>query len=161
MVGERHMCVPRAVVVVLLSLACFAQNQDQARSDQTIELAQKAALAAVNFQQGDAAGFARARTSFTDEGWKKFLKLMQPFLDAKGAPTFTSHFVAARDARIVSETDSVLRLRIPGKLTQSNQHGTTTYNRAALEISVRRNQTPVKIETLEQITCAKNSSACD
>ena len=95
MVGERHIGAPRAVVVVLLSLATFAQSHDQVRSDQTIGLAHKAALAAVNFQQSDAAGFARARASFTGEGWKKFLRLMQPFLDDKGAPTFTSHFAGS------------------------------------------------------------------
>src|SRR5262249_10950671 len=121
-------------VAVLVSIPAFAQNATRTRSDQaTIAgLGQKVAIAALNFQQGDAVGFTRSREDFTTDGWKNFVKSMEGFLDQKGAPTFTSSFVAARDATVVDEKEGVLHLRIPGTLTQSSNLGRTTY-RAAIE----------------------------
>lgn len=154
-------------LALLVSIGSFGQDTDRAKSDRerSVALAQRAALAAVNFRQGDAAGFARARAEFTPDGWKDFVKHMEGFLDEKQAPTFTSSFIAARDARVLDENNGVLHLKVPGKLTQSNQLGKTTYDRAAIEAYVLRDQTAggtsVKIQRLEQITCAKASMACD
>ena len=153
------------LVVVLLSIPAFAQNTARSGSDQTtiIRLGQKAAIAALNFQQGDAAGFTHAREDFTADAWKNFVKTMEGFLDEKGAPTFTSSFVAAHDATLLDEKEGVLHLRIPGTLTQSSRLGRTTY-KAALEVYLLPNRAPggkpVKIQRLEQITCAGTSSAC-
>ena len=41
--------------------------------DSIVEAAQKMALGAVHFEQGDAAGFKSARANFTEDGWKEFL----------------------------------------------------------------------------------------
>lgn len=142
--------------VLLLSFPLFAQNRTQSRSD-LVSFGQNAAIAALNFQQGDAAGFNRARDNFTAEGWKDFLKHMEGFLDEKGAPTFTSSFVASRDATVVDQKEGVLHLRIPGTLTQSSKIGKTTY-KAAIEVDVLRS--PAKIQRLEQVTCVGSSTAC-
>lgn len=119
----------------------------------------------MNFRQGDLAGFEKLRVDFTPEGWKDFLRHMEGFLDENGAPTFTSSFVARRDATILDEKDGVLHLRIPGTLTQtSTQMARTTYGRAALDIyvlTIRTAAHKVQIQRLKPITCAENSTACD
>lgn len=153
------------VIAVLLSVRGFAQDAVSSAPDRAtiIGFAQKAAVAALNFQQGDAVGFTRARGDFTPDGWKDFIKHMEGFLDQKGAPTFTSSFVAAHPATVLDETAGVFHLRIPGTLTQSSNLGRTTY-RAAIEVYVLPNQAPggraIKIQRLEQITCAGASTAC-
>ena len=89
---------------------------------------------------------------------------MEGFLDQKGVPTFTSTFVVAHDATVVDEKEGVLHLKIPGTLTQSSKLGKTTY-KAALEVYLLLNGAPgvrpIKIQRLEQITCAGTSTACD
>lgn len=153
------------LIVVLLSIPAFAQNATRSGSDQAaiVRLGQKAALGALNFQQGDAVGFTHAREDFTVDGWKDFIKRMEGFLDQKGAPTFTSSFVAAHDARVVDEKEGVLHLRIPGTLIQSSNIARTTY-KAALEVYLLPNRASdersVKIQRLEQITCVGASTAC-
>jgi len=152
-------------ITVFLGIPVFAQNAAPSRLDQAaiVGFSQKAAIAALNFQQGDAVGFARAHDDFTSDGWKDFIKRMEGFLDQKGAPTFTSSFVAARGATVLDEKEGVLHLRIPGTLTQSSNLGRTTY-RAAIEVYVLPNRTAggrtIKIQRLEQITCAGASTAC-
>ncbi|HEV2493233.1 MAG TPA: hypothetical protein VG204_09200 [Terriglobia bacterium] len=105
-----------------------SQNSEQAKLTLSI---QKAAVAALSFRQGDATSFSRARADFTADGWKDFLTHMQGFLDAKGAPTFTSSFVVKHDARLLDERNDLIHLRIPGSLTQSNKLGRTVYDPAA------------------------------
>ncbi|HET9178042.1 MAG TPA: hypothetical protein VFQ24_06760 [Terriglobia bacterium] len=155
-----------AVIAVLVSFPVLAQNAAQTASDRTaaVDFGQTAAIAALNFQQGDAAGFNRARDNFTADGWKDFVKRMEGFLDQKGAPIFSSSFVAKRDASVLSESEGGLHLRIPGTLTQSNKIGRTAY-RAAIEVDLLRNPAPggesIKIQRLESITCLGASTACD
>jgi len=153
-------------VLLLAALPVFPQTQAPAKADQAtvVRVAAKAAIAAINFRQGDAAGLARARADFTPEGWKEFLKHMEGFLDPKGAPTFTSTFLPSRGATVLAEDHGVVRFRIPGTLTQSSKLGRTTY-RAAIEVSALRDSMihggePIKIKHLEQITCAGTSTAC-
>ena len=150
--------------VLLISIGSFGLEVSRATQDQNSDVAaaQKAAIAALNFRQGDAAGFSRARSTFTDTGWTDFMKQMADFLDAQGAPTFTSTFTA-RAARVLGEEGGVLHLRIPGSLTQSNQLGKTTYQRFAVEVYVARESAdkPIKIQRLEQITCLGASTACN
>lgn len=155
------------LVAVLLSFLGLAKSAAQTASERAelVDSGQEAAIAALNFQQGDAAGFNRARDNFTQEGWKDFMKHMEGFLDEKGAPTFTSSFVAKRGASVLRESEGLLHLRIPGTLTQSNKIGRTTYGRAAIEVDVLRNPAPggkpIKIQHLESITCGGESTACD
>jgi len=136
-------------ITIFLGIPVFAQNATPSRLDQATILgfSQKAAIAALNFQQGDAVGFARSHDDFTSDGWKDFIKRMEGFLDQKGAPTFTSSFVAAHGATVLDEKEGVLHLRIPGALTQSNNLGRTTY-RAAIEVYVLPNRTALGPELL-------------
>ena len=154
-----------AVAAAFLSIGSFAQDSSRAKPslDADIALAQRFAIAALNFRQGDAAGLNQLRANFTDDGWKDFMKHMEGFLDANRAPTFTSTFVPARDARLLDEKDGVIHLKIPGTMTQSSQLGKTTYRRFALEIYAVRDSgnKKTKIQRLEQITCLGSSTACD
>lgn len=164
---KRSAALRVGVIAVLVSFPALAPGGAQTASDRdaVVDFGQEAAIAALNFRQGDAAGFTRARDTFTPDGWKDFTQHMQGFLDKKGTPTFTSSFVAKRDATVLSESEGVLRLRIPGTLTQSNKTGRTTYRRAAIEVYVLRNPgpggRPFKIQHLESITCPGASTACD
>ena len=137
----------------------FAQDQPSSSTDQAaiVALAQKGAVSALNFRQGDGASLTQARATFTDEGWKKFMKHMEGWLDQKGAPTFTSSFVPSRDAVVVGQENGIVHLRIPGTLKQTQNKSSTTY-RAALDVYAGGN--PAKIQRLEQITCAGASTAC-
>ena len=92
------------------------------------------------------------------------MRHMDGYVDRNGAPTFTSSFVAKRDATVLGESNGILRFRIPGTLTQTNKIGTTTYRRAAIEVNVLRDSSgekPIKIQHLEQIICFGTSTACD
>ncbi|HEV2492302.1 MAG TPA: hypothetical protein VG204_04435 [Terriglobia bacterium] len=148
------------VVAVFLSQLCLAQTPSSQNSEHakfTLSI-QKAAVAALNFRQGDATSFNRARADFTADGWKDFLTHMQGFLDAKGAPTFTSSFVVKHDARLLDEKNGLTHLRIPGSLTQSNKLGRTIYDPAAIEVYADKE---AKIQRLQQITCLGASKACE
>jgi hypothetical protein len=154
------------LVLILAAIPFSAQTQNPAKADQgtVVRVAEKAAIAALNFRQGDAASLARARADFTPEGWQDFMKHMAGFVDQKGAPTFTSTFVPSKGATVLGEDRGVVRFRIPGTLTQSNKLGRTTY-RAAIEVYALRDLLiggkPIKIQRLEQITCAGASTLCN
>jgi hypothetical protein len=149
----------------LSSISAFSQDAFRSSSQREgdIATAQEIAIAALNFRQGDAAGFNHARANFTMSGWKDFMKHMEGFLDPKGAPTFTSTFVAAREARVLDEKDDVIHLRIPGTMTQSSQLGRTMYQRFAIEVYAVRDsiERRTKIERLLQITCLGASTSCN
>ena len=158
-------CYMRIVAALFVCVTCAAQDATPTKLHQSkaVAIAQEAAIAALTFRQGDASSFARARDNFTSEGWKDFKKRMEGFLDEKGAPMFSSSFVATHDATLLDEKDDVLHLRIPGRLTQSSNLGKTEY-RAAIEVYVVQSQNggekPIKIQRMEQITCAGTSTSC-
>ena len=143
--------------LVLIAVEVPAGRAPNREQTAIVAFVQRAAVRAVNFSQGDAAGFTASRGDFTDDAWKDFINHMQGFLDEKGAPTFTSSFVASGPAKVLDEKNGNVRFRIPGTLTQSSKLGKTTY-RAALEVSAGGK--PVKIRKLEQIACAGASPAC-
>ena len=153
------------VLAVILSAARFGHDAfgSNPQNGDDFVTAQKIAIAALNFRQGDANGFNHARANFTLNGWKDFLKHMEGYLDAEGSPTFTSTFVATRAARTLDDKDGVIHFRIPGTLTQSNQLGKTTYQRFAIEVYAVRDSTErrIKIQRLEQTICLSASKACD
>lgn len=146
------------IVAVLLGLPVFAQNGSQSHRSELIDYAKKSAVSAVNFKQGDLAGFNSVRPLFTLEGWNDFLHHNDGFLDQNGAPTFTSKFAATGDAKIVDDANGRLHLRIPGTLTQNNEIGKTTYRAVTLDVIV--SGTSGKIEKLEQVMCVVTSPAC-
>ena len=101
------------LLFILAAIPLSAQTQNPAKADQgtVVRVAEKAAIAALNFRQGDAASLARARADFTPEGWQDFMKHMAGFVDQKGAPTFTSTFVPSRSATVLGEDRGVVRFR--------------------------------------------------
>ena len=157
LVGGQLTCQYEEDKLVLIAVEAPAGKHPSSKQASIVTFAESAAVRAVNFSQGDAAGFARSRSDFTESGWKDFMKAMQGFLDEKGAPTFNSTFAASGTAKVLDEKDGIVRVRIPGTLTQSNKVGQTTY-RAALEVVAGGN--PSKLQKVEQITCAGASTAC-
>jgi hypothetical protein len=164
--GESVMLIgvsPRLLTTLFLAIAVYAQSQPSDRAT-LIASAQKKAVKAVSFRQCDGVSLKRARVDFTPEGWKSFIDHMQGFLDKKGAPTFTSSFVAAKEPVFLDESNGVVHFRIPGTLTQTQGASRTTY-RAALDVYALRDLmvhggSSIKIQHLEQITCAGASSVC-
>lgn len=146
-------------VALFTAVPLLAQDQPTSKADQAaiVAFAQKAAVQALNFNQGDIASLTHARTHFTDEGWKDFMKHMEGWLDQKGAPTFTSSFVPSKDAVVVGQENGIVHLRIPGTLKQTQNKSSTTYRAA---IDVYAGSKPAKVQRLEQMTCAGASSAC-
>ncbi|HKF51475.1 MAG TPA: hypothetical protein VKB26_04130 [Candidatus Acidoferrales bacterium] len=138
--------------VVLAS--CFSAQtvSAQAKNQAAIASVQKAAVAALNFKQGDAAGLKRAQNAFTPAGWAEYMKSLQGFLDAHNAPMFNSSFVPSGAAVVVSDAEGI-HLKVPGTLTQSQGASRTTYAHSMLD--VKASGTPAKIEHLETIYTVK------
>jgi hypothetical protein len=153
-----RLALPASALIALLSTSSFGQE-----ASPEVAAVQKAAVTALNYRQGDAAGLSRARADFTVSGWNDFMLHLKGFLDDKGAPTFTSSFVTARGATILEEKDGAIHFKVPGTLTQSNQVGKTTYGRFAIEVYALREpgEKKLKIQRLEQITCLGDSTACN
>ena len=59
---------------------------------------QKAVVRALNFPQGDLERLRGVRADFTPAGWTAFMKHLDGFLDAKGAPAYTSSFAPSGGA---------------------------------------------------------------
>ena len=153
------------ILAVIFGTNSFGQDASGSnpQNEDDLVTAQKIAIAALNFRQGDANGFNHARGNFTVSGWKDFMKHMEGFLDAEGSPTFTSTFVATRAARTLDDKDGIIHFKVPGTMTQSNQIGKTTYQHFAIEVYAVRDsiEKRIKIQRLEQITCVGSSKACD
>jgi len=120
-----------------------------------VGLVQKAVVRALNFDRGDVERLRAARADFTPEGWKGFLKHLDGWLDDKGAPTFSSSFVASGDPTVVSQSDGTLLVTIPGTLKHSQQASSTTYQ---VVVEVRASGQPPKIASLKQTICGGSTS---
>ena len=86
-------------IVMLLAVffaakATFAQHKTPEIVDESaiVAKAQQITMQALNFQEGDVQAFTKPRAQFTAEGWAAFMKHMDRWLEAKGAPKFTSIF---------------------------------------------------------------------
>jgi len=135
------------------------QTAPAADRNAIVAFAEAAAVRAVTFNAGDGAALRRSRADFTAEGWQLFMKDMEGFTDAQGAPTFASSFTVTGKTTIVSEDGGNVHLRIPGTLKQSQKQSSTTYKRAALEVTA--GGSPPKIHELKQITCLGESKGCN
>ncbi len=145
--------------VALLAVPVFSQEGPPGNTDQAaiVAFAEKAAVRALAFRQGDAGSLNRARADFTSEGWRDFLKHMEGYLDRNGAPTFDSSFAPSGKATVLGQEGRIIRLRIPGILKQTHNQSSTTYRGA---VEVYAGGKPVKLQRLEQIACAGASTAC-
>jgi len=77
------------------------------------------------------------------------MKRLDGWLDAKGAPTFSSSFVPSGAPTIVSQSEGVLHVTIPGTLKHSQNGSSTTYR---VVVEVRASGKPMKIHHLTQTT---------
>ena len=116
----------RLVVLLALLIAAPALAPAQPTPDDVVSV-RNAVVRVLNFDQGKLEGLQKSRPEFTPDGWTAFMKHLDGFLDARGAPTYTSSFTPSGDARIVSQTDGALDLIIPGTLKQTQNTSSTTY----------------------------------
>ena len=142
---------------VLLSGPALAQTTAVPITDPAaiVGLVQKAVVKALSFDRGDLERLRGARDDFTPEGWREFMKRLDGWLDEKGAPTFSSSFVPSGDPTIVSQSDGVLQITIPGTLKHSQNGSSTTY-RVVVEVRVAGK--PMKIEHLKQSICGGSTA---
>ena len=147
-------CQRAAFLVVFCSSSIFfAQTAPTKQTEAIVEVAKKAAVHSLSFTQGDLASLTAARPDFTPEGWSEFMNHMNGFLDAKGAPTFSSDFTPSGDAVVIAEENGVIHFKVPGTLTQTQNKSRTTYDHAAIDVKAAGK--PIKISHLEQIYEAK------
>lgn len=150
---------------LLVAVAVFASgaafNADQgallSATEQAaiVDFAQTAVARALNNTQGDRESLMDAQNDFTPDAWREFMKRMDGFLDAKGAPTFSAEFVASGKPVAVRQENGMLFLSIPGQVKQQARNAfggvsTTTY---LLTVDVQVGGRPIRIAHMEQTTC--------
>jgi hypothetical protein len=129
-----------------------------------IAAVQKAVIRALDCDEGDAGSLMDAQDDFTPEAWKRFMNHMAGFIDDKGAPMFSQEFVPTGGAVLIGQQNGVTRLAFPGTLRQStplqdkNRGRTTTTYSAVIYVEV--GGSPMKIQSLEQTTCASSAGPC-
>ncbi len=130
----RRLVLLMALFVGIPSLARsappFAKDEDA-----IVASAQKAVVRALDYKQGDRASLMDAKPDFTADGWKEFMKRMDGWLDAKGAPLGSQRFTPLGTAVVKSREDGVIRLSIPGTLEQRQNASRATY-RATVDIQL-------------------------
>ena len=141
----------RLVVLLALLIAAPALALAQPTPDDVVSV-RNAVVRVLNFDQGKLEGLQKSRPEFTPDGWTAFMKHLDGFLDARGAPTYTSSFTPSGDARIVSQSDGALDLIIPGTLKQTQNTSSTTY---PIVVEVKARAKPLKIDSLKQTICGK------
>src|SRR5580704_2911685 len=133
------------VCVAVLSSPLLAQagvpTKDQAA---VVKFAQSAAVRALDFEQGNLQSLLDARDDFTLDGWNDFMKHMRGYVDAKGVPEFSQRFVPSGDPVLIDEKDGIVHLTIRGRLKQTHDISSTTYDH--VEIDVRVGGTPMRIQ---------------
>ena len=141
----------RLVVLLALLMAAPAPGQTQPRAD-SVASVQSAVVRALNFDQGNLQRLNSSRPDFTPGGWTAFMKHLDGFLDAGGAPTYASSFKPSGDSRVVSQGDGALDLVIPGTLKQTQNTSSTTY---PIVVEVKARGKPLKIDHLKQTIFGK------
>ncbi len=154
-----------SLVLALIPAPGFAASGTQVDDLGTrVQLAETAALAILNFQQGDVASLTDAKAYFTREGWDDFWQSMAGSLDLNSAPTFSSTFTPVGAALDVTQDGDTLSLTLPGVLKHQsrNPNGASASAAYRAEIDVRTTANALKIEMLKQRTCggAAIMSAC-
>src|SRR5262245_6451166 len=93
-----NMTTTRIGLGVLLALLIATPVPAQTPAPEGVVSVQKTVLRALNFEQGNVERLRGARADFTPDGWTAFMKHLDGFLDARGAPTYTSSFTFSGDA---------------------------------------------------------------
>jgi hypothetical protein len=144
----RRLVVLMALFVGIPSLARSAPPSAK-DEDAIIASVQKAVVRALDYKQGDRASLMDAKPDFTADGWKEFMKRMDGWLDAKGAPLGSQRLTPVGAAVVKSREGGVIRLSIPGTLEQRQNASRTTYR---VTVDVQLVGSPMKIEHLEPLT---------
>jgi hypothetical protein len=155
--ADLRLAIPLAVCLGAATGLARSVAAPQA-SDTSLSFARTVVAQALTFEQGDPRALPRVRPLFTDDGWQQFLNTLKGWLDPNGTPTFGSSFVPSGNGRIVDERNEVVHVRIPGSLTQMQDHAKTTYRVAAADVWVAGS--PLKAYRLTQTTCVGGSTAC-
>ncbi|HXI86518.1 MAG TPA: hypothetical protein VNH64_03610 [Parvularculaceae bacterium] len=136
----------------LFPAACGAQNAKPTPDAQAI------VKRAFDFQQGDAASFSDAKSDFTSAGWDTFVAKFKGYLDAAGAPQFSSEL---SDLTLVSTSaaDGETHAVYGGVLTYAGGPSRTAYR---VKITVDYGGNPPRITALDYSTCAgsRTASSC-
>src|SRR5260370_15475102 len=123
------------VCVAVLSSPLLAQaaatTKDQAA---VVKFAQSAAVRALDFGQGNLQSLLDARDDFTLDGWNDFMKHMRGYIGAKGVPQFSQSFIPSGDAIVIAEESEILHLTILGRLKQTHDSSSTTYDRVEIDV---------------------------
>ncbi len=151
----------RAFVALLfstVSLAVFAQagaDTPPSAADPQVRFAQKAAVDALDFRQGEPASLVDAKPLFSAPGWAEFMTRLTGFVDPQGAPMFTSSFTPSGPAIAAKRVNASVTITVPGVLKHEsrNAQGGTSVTSYRSEIDVRVSPSPFKIESLAQRTC--------
>ena len=61
---------------------------------------------------------------------------MEGFLDDKGAPKFSSEFIASGSASLAGRVNGMVQVTIPGKLIQTQNASRTTYERIRIDVQL-------------------------
>jgi hypothetical protein len=153
-----------AITLFVAAVACVAPipravaqtaNADTAAKSANVAFAERVAVRALRFAEHDAKSLAASRSDFTDSAWTSFLKQFDGFLDATGAPQFSSLFTPAGPAVVVGGRGGIVHVKIPGDLTQTSRASRTTY-RVAVDAEV--SGAPLKVRHLTWTTCAGESA---
>jgi len=155
-----------AFAVLLSNSSASAQTAPADLKDQAavVRYAEGASLRALNFVQGNIMSLVDAQDDFTPQGWSEFMKKLTGWLDDKGAPKFSSNFSPSGKALDIHQEEGAVRLTIPGILKQEsrNEFGGVSRTTYRVEVDIQLSEKPVKIERLEQRTCAgaKTKASC-
>jgi hypothetical protein len=138
------------LVALLIVRPALAQSASPAPDvDAILAFAQKAVVRALDYKQGDRDSLIDAKDDFTPSGWTEFMKRMDGWLDARGAPLSSEDFKPTGAAVLKGSENGVIRLNLPGTLSQTQNKSTTTYR---VMVDVRLAGKPLRIEHLEPIT---------
>lgn len=150
MTGRKYVrsCLVLLAAPLLASRPSLAEAAPTSATEQgaVVDFARKAVVRALDYKQGDRESLIDAREDFTAGGWNEFMKRMDGWLDAKGAPLGSQSFTPTGDAVVTSQENGVIKLSIPGTLKQTQNKSSATY-RVIVEVELSGN--PIRIEHLE------------
>lgn len=138
-------------------LVVFAANDAAAQSTPAgrIIAAESAAVRALHLTKGDVASLHAATAALADSAKAAYLRTLQAFLDDTGAPQFSQTFAPVGRPVVVNDTNGIVRVRIPGELTQTTGASRTTYRE---RVDVEFGGTPPRILRMSQTTCTREQA---
>ncbi|MDI4632876.1 hypothetical protein J7U46_07430 [Pelomonas sp. V22] len=150
----------RRTASCLLALAWVpigaAAGSNGADDDKASRFAERSVQLALNFRQGDLQSLRDAEPLFTPEGWADFMRRLNGWLDAGGAPVFSSSFTASGPPILTTNSVSGgISFTVPGVLRHESRQpqGGKSATSYRAEIDVQLTAEPFKVAQLSQRTC--------